>query len=233
MSELTPDDFARIYASFDTPITAFDCGKKCGPYNQYGVPFCCDTNHMIPTSFHVEWSYLQYNTNLWHKWVDCEPGNTGHLESATPEDQILVKCLGHKFCQRGFRTITCRSFPFFPYITEEREFIGLSYYSEYEDRCWVISHLEAVQPEYVKDFVKAYDWIFKNITGEIDSFRNHSIIMRRTFGREKRLIPLLHRNGGTYSITPNDGSLEKVDPTIFPMFGPYKVAALMPFPDEL
>jgi hypothetical protein len=233
MSTLNPGKFKDLYANFDAPITAFDCGKKCAPYNEYGVPFCCDTNHAIPTAYLSEWDYLQPHTDLWHLWEGNDPQETEELGAQTPDGQLLIECLGHHFCQRGFRSITCRAFPFFPYVTLQGEFIGLSYYWEYEDRCWVINHLEVVTPEYVREFMAAYDWIFRQIPGELENFRYHAIIMRRIFGRQKRTIPLLHQDGRTFAIIPNNGVLEPVDPSQLPKHGPYAIAAEMPFPDEL
>ena len=114
MSELNPADFAKIYANFEAPITAFDCGRKCAPYNEYGVPFCCDTDHAIPTAYLLEWVYLEPNTDLWHLWEDDDPDETARLRAETPDGQVLIECLGHQLCQRGFRSITCRAFPFLP-----------------------------------------------------------------------------------------------------------------------
>jgi len=233
VSELKSSDFAKLYADFDAPITALDCGKKCSPYNEYGVPFCCDTQHAIPTAYRSEWAYLEPNTDLWHIWEDDNPEETERLRSETPDGQFLIECLGHQLCQRGFRSITCRAFPFFPYITLEREFIGLSYYWEYEDRCWVINHLDVVTPDYVQQFIGTYDQIFAQLPDELENFRYHAIIMRRIFGRQKRRIPLLHRDGGAFAIMPRDGSLEPMDPAQLPKYGPYEIAALMPFPDEV
>lgn len=233
MSVLKPADIASLYADFDAPIAAFDCGRKCAPYNEYGVPFCCDTSHAIPTAYQAEWAYLETNTDLWHLWEGDDPAETRELRAETPVGQHLIECLGHRYCQRNFRSVTCRAFPFFPYITRDGEFIGLSYYWQYEERCWVINYLEVVTPAYVQQFVAAYDWIFENISGELGNFRYHSIIMRRVFGRQKRAIPLLHRNGGVFAVTPKDGSLEPLDPARLPKQGPYEIAARMPFPDEV
>ena len=233
MPNLEPTDFANIYANFNAPITVLDCGRKCAPYNEYGVPFCCDTDHAIPTAYLTEWSYLEPNTDLWHLWEAEDPDETQRLRVDTPDGQVLIECLGHKHCQRDFRSITCRAFPFFPYITRESEFIGLSYYWEYEDRCWVINNLQVVTPDYVQQFVATYDQLFEHLPGELQNFRYHAIIMRRVFGRQKRTIPLLHRDGGTFTITPKDGTLQPVDPAALPKYGPYEIAALMPFPDEI
>ena len=232
MNALEPYDFADFYAKFNTPITKFDCGAKCAPYNQYGVPFCCDTDHAIPTAYLPEWQFLQANTDLWHPWQDDDPDETKRLRSELPKGQILIECLGHKRCQRNFRSVTCRAFPFFPYISKENEFLGLSYYWEYEDRCWVISHLDAVTPIYVDAFVSAYDTLFEHIPDEFVNFRYHSIMMRRIFGRQKRNIPLIHRDGNIYLVIPKNGQLLYVDSAELPKFGPYEVAAMLPFPDE-
>jgi hypothetical protein len=233
MPEPKPADFASLYAQFDTPIAALDCGRKCAPYNEYGVPFCCDTDHAIPTAYDAEWAYLDPNTDLWHFWEDDDPVETDRLRAETPDGQLLIECLGHRLCQRNFRSITCRAFPFFPYVTLAREFIGLSYYWEYEEVCWVINHLQAVTPAYVQAFVAAYDWIFAHLPGELENFRYHSIIMRRIFGRRKRTIPLLHREGGVFSVATKDGSLTPADPEQLPKHGPYEIAALLPFPEEI
>ena len=232
MPEPKADDFTRIYEGFDAPISALDCGKKCAPYNEYGVPFCCDTAHAIPTAYAMEWEYLKSNTNLWHPWESDDLVESVALRAETPEGQILIACLGHRQCQRGFRSVTCRAFPFFPYITLENEFIGLSYYWQYEDRCWVISHLDTVTLAYQQGFIATYDWLLKNFSGELENFRYHSIMMRRIFGRQKRSIPLMHRDGGAFHVLPKDGSLKSVKMSDLPKYGPYQIAALMPFPDE-
>ena len=232
MNALKPYDFSDFYDKFNAPITTFDCGAKCAPYNEYGVPFCCDTDHAIPTAYLPEWRYLKASTDLWHPWQDLDEDETKRLRNLLPKGQILIECLGHELCQRSFRAVTCRAFPFFPYISKGNEFLGLSYYWEYEDRCWVISHLDTVTSTYINAFMNAYETLFEYIPEEFGNFRYNSIIMRRVFGRQKRHIPLLHRDGNIYLITPKDGQLNRVDWTDLPKFGPYAIAAMLPFPDE-
>ena len=224
--------FKDLYREFSSPLSEIDCGLKCGPYNDYGVPICCDIQHTIPAAFEDEWAYLKEETDLWKPWSSSKELLIS-IEDELQDGQVLLECLGHKDCQRPFRTLTCRAFPFYPYMTKAGDFIGLTYYWEYEDRCWVINHLQNITSDYVQAFVKAYDWIFVNISGEFDNFRYHSIIMRRVFGRKKRAIPLLHRNGCAYSVTPKDGKLNPLDLSTLRKFGPYEMAALMPFPDEV
>jgi len=47
MPTTTPDLYARVYASFDAPVTRFDCGQMCSPHNG-GEPVCCSTKHAVP-----------------------------------------------------------------------------------------------------------------------------------------------------------------------------------------
>lgn len=225
-------DFRRLYTQFDPAITAVDCGLKCAPYNDYGVPFCCDTSHAVPSAYQEEWDFLKANSKLWHLWESVDSGETARLQSETPVGQVLIACLGYKLCQRNYRSITCRAFPFFPYFTREGDFIGLTYYWQYEDRCWVISHLDQVTREYVQGFIFTYDDIFRWYGQEIENFKYHSTVMRRVFGRWKRAITLLHRNGKFYKISPGSGRMRKINASDLSKFGPYALAAQMPFPDE-
>jgi hypothetical protein len=57
--------------------------------------------------------------------------------------------------------------------------------------------------------------------------------MLKFFKKKRRAIPLLHRNGLAYKITPHNERLRRVDIATFPKFGPYAIADLLPFPDEI
>ena len=232
MDPFPSTDYKSLYRRFQSPIAALDCGEKCSPYNEGGAPFCCDTRHAVPTAYPAEWEYLQANTNLWHIWQGETPAETERLHSLAPEGQVLIACSGYAFCQREYRSIVCRAFPFFPYITRQGEFIGLAYYWEYEDRCWVVSNLATVRENYRAEFMAFFDDLFARLPGELEVFRGYSSTMRRVFGRRKRAIPLLHRNGLWYKITPRNGRARRISPEQLAEHGPYKIAAQLPFPDE-
>lgn len=225
-------DYALLFTQFQSPISAFDCGNKCAPYNERSVPFCCDTNHAVPTAYNSEWEYFQMNTNLWHLWKAETPNKTQALMKITPPGQVLIECLGHLHCQRDFRSITCRAFPFFPYFSKKGDFLGLAYYWDYEDRCWIISNLDVVSNEYRSEFIDAYERIFLIFPQEKENFQHHSRVMRQVFTRMHKAIPLLHRNGFSYKISPRNERLRKTPLEAFPKFGPYKIASEIPFPDD-
>jgi len=226
-------DFGELYGKFRAPISELDCGDRCAPYNQHGIPFCCDIRHAVPTAYQAEWEYLELNTDLWRKYTPDNPKLADSLKNQTPAGQELIVCLGHLHCQRDFRSLTCRSFPFFPYITRQGEYIGLSYYWEFEDRCWVISHLDMVTDRFRSEFIDVFDFLFEQMPDELETFRQYSILMRRVFGKKHRSIPLLHRNGNAYKISPHDGRMRRYAVEKFSKFGVYQIAADLPFPDEI
>jgi hypothetical protein len=232
MVERLEVDFEMLYSGFSEPISKHDCGKRCAPYNEKGVPFCCDIRHVIPTAYFLEWDYLKTSTNLWGVWESDNPSVMADLQDETPEGQTLIACLGHSKCQREYRSITCRSFPFFPYFSKESEFIGISYYWEFEDRCWVISNLQVVSKRYLNQFYKTYQKIFELYPEEKENYYYQSKLMRQIFGKKHRALTLLHRNGSIYKITPRNERMRRVAVESLQKYGPYAVAAKMPFPDE-
>ena len=216
----------RMYDRFAASVTEGDCGKLCAPHNPNGKPFCCDICHSVPAAFHQEWDYLQANTNLWHTWQgeECvqEPVNPESLLKETPEHMLLLACLGPDLCQRDFRAQSCRQFPFFPYITGRDKFIGLAYNWDFEPQCWVISNLGAVTPAFRHEFVRVYDELLAYWDAEFESYAVCSEDMRLEFAAHRRRIPLLHRNGGYYLVSPVSERMERVKPEQFKRFGPYK-----------
>lgn len=235
------EEIKDLYQQLSEEMTVFDCGRKCAPHNIGGKPFCCDIQYAVPTVFNEEWEYLKKNTDLWFPWEwdhgseDPEQSRKEYeeLKAETPDQMVLLECLGPDRCQRDYRSFTCRQFPFFPYLNSKGELLGISYYEEYEDYCWVISNLEHVQPEYVFSFVQTFDTIFGRILDEKNNYEYHSFMMRESYKKKRRAIPLLHRNGYSYKITPGNERMRRVPANRFSKFGVYKIAAELPFPDEL
>lgn len=219
-------DVRRFYDGFDAPVTDFDCGQKCAPHNPGGKPFCCDICHAVPVAFRQEWDYLQPRTDLWHAWRgdECaaEPLDPASLRAQTPEHLMLLACQGPAHCQREYRASSCREFPFFPYITANDRFIGLAYEWEFEEKCWVISNLWAVTARYRAEFIRTYDELFARWPDEYESYYAASEEMREHFVHQRRRIPILHRDGGFYLLSPGSGRLTRADPRRCRQFGIYR-----------
>jgi hypothetical protein len=218
-------DFRQLYDRFDAPLMALDCGAMCAPHNPRGIPFCCDICQAVPAVYQAEWAYLRENTGLWHEWRGDEcPGEAedpAELSASIPEDMLLLACQGPARCQRAFRALSCRQFPFFPYLTSRGHFIGLVYDWEYEATCWVISHLAEVTETYRRAFVQAYDELFSLWPDELESYALLSGQVRERFAGLPRRFPLLHRGGGVCLVSPVSERMHRVEPLRLRRFGPY------------
>lgn len=228
-ADLNADDVRTLYAGFDTLITDLDCGQWCAPHNPSGKPFCCDICHAVPAAYPSEWQTLQPVTDLWHVWRgdeckgDEEPASRrAEIESETPSGMLLLACLGPQACERENRLLSCRQFPFFPYVTSDYRFLGLAYDWEFESACWVLSNLGRVSEAYRKSFVRTYDDIFALFQDEFDSYAVRSEEMRAYFVSQSRRIPLIHREGGYCLISPGSERARRADTNQLPRFGVYR-----------
>ena len=228
-ADLDPADIHELYTNFNAPIAGLDCGKMCAPHNPTGKPFCCDICAAVPAAHTSEWKALEPVTDLWHTWRgdECaeDPASAedrSRLEASVPDGMILLACLGPQACQRPYRLLSCRQFPFFPYVTSDYRFLGLSYDWEFENSCWVISNLGQVSETYREEFVATYDKMFALFQDEFDNYAARSEEMREVFAEQRRRIPLLHRNGGFHLISPASERMQRVDPSRMPQFNPYK-----------
>lgn len=225
-ADLLPQDIRELYDGFNSSIAELDCGKKCAPHNPSGKPYCCDICHAVPAAYKSEWTYLRENTKLWHKWRgnECETTTAqerAELKADTPKQMVLLACLGPDQCERDFRALSCRQFPFFPYVTSDYRFIGLAYEWEFENKCWVISNLSRVTQAYRQQFTRTYDRLFALFQNEFDSYAYHSEKLRAEFIRRKKRFPLLHRNGQCYMVSSASQRMQRVNEADLRKFGPY------------
>lgn len=220
-------DFCQLYDGFDASVMAgVDCGKMCAPHNPSGKPFCCDICQAVPVASRQEWIYLQSSTDLWRAWRgdECPDGEDEpeEVRQNTPEHMLPLACLGPDRCQRPYRALSCRQFPFFPYISSSLEFIGLAYEWQFEQSCWVISNLGQVSPVYRAEFVHTYERLFAQWPEEFDSYVRLSEDLREHFASQGRRFPLLHRRGKLYLVSPLSERKQLVTPEGLPRFGPYR-----------
>jgi hypothetical protein len=215
-----PEDFKQIYEGFKSPLSRFDCGRHCAPLNG-GEPVCCTTRHAIPVVHKTEWQLLKSRSDLWHRYRPTD-AHARRIVGELASSCTAIECKGAAFCERDNRSLACRAFPFAPYITREREFVGLAYYWIFEDRCWVISNLAIVAPAFVAECVAAYERLFAVDAEELATYVDHSAAMRRVFSRKRRAIPLIGRDGRFLKVRPHGAGIVPADPATFPKHGPYR-----------
>ncbi|WP_370152281.1 hypothetical protein [Ferrovibrio sp.] len=221
---ITPQDFAKLYRGYDANLAKVDCGRKCAPLNN-GQPVCCTTDNAIPVVERAEFELLQSRTDLWFRYKPNDAA-ARKIVKDLPRSSCAVECKGAAFCERDNRTIACRSFPFYPYITRDGDFVGLTYYWVFEDRCWIISNMQVVERSFVDQMIATFERIFKLDENEFETMKDHSASMRRVFSRQNKFIPVIGRDGGYFKVMPHsDGSLKPCDPDSFRRFGPYRSEA--------
>jgi hypothetical protein len=230
-NDLTPTDLRAAYNGFDSPIAKFDCGKKCASHNPNGKPFCCDICHAVPAAYKSEWTYLRATTDLWHRYRgdECDDSSGPEADrtvtdSDLPSGMLPLACLGPAHCQRENRTLSCRAFPFFPYVTSDYRFLGLACEWEFESVCWVISNLAQVTDTYRAEFLRTFDYLLATFEDVFESYATHSERLRRHYASasRKRRFPLLHRNGRAYLVSPVSERMQRVEQNQLPRFGFYK-----------
>ena len=214
-------DFASLYEGFNAPISRFDCGRKCAPLNG-GEPVCCSTQNAVPVVHKVEFDLLKTRTDLWTKFKPYDFA-TREIVAELTSDCMAITCKGARHCERDNRTIACRGFPFFPYITRQREFVGLGTYWVFEDRCWVMSNLQIVDKAFVDEFCATYETLFAKDHNEFTTYVDFSASARRVFSRWKRPIALVGRkNAELLIVEPSTGDIRPGRKADYPKQEPFR-----------
>jgi hypothetical protein len=220
MPKITKALYERIYAGFQAPVSRYDCGAKCAPHNG-GTPVCCSTDNAVPLVDKWEFGLLRSRSDLWRPY---EPTDAAGREIVKDlhKDCRAVECKGAAHCERDNRSMSCRAFPFFPYMTRDDEIVGLAYFWAFEDRCWIVSNLQVVDKKFVRECLASYELLFAHDADERKANREEGAYMRRTFSRWNRLIPLIGREGELLAVEPYTHKIRPARIEEFPRHGPYK-----------
>ncbi len=218
-SGMRPADFAVVYDKFKAAVSRYDCGKFCAPLNN-GEPVCCSTQHAVPVVDKAEFKFLKSRTDLWHVFKPYDAA-TRQIVAELHHSCAAVECKGARHCERDNRSVACRAFPFYPYITRAGDLVGLGTYWTYEDRCWLMSNMRVVEREFVQEFIAAYEYIFARDPEEYATMKSHSAAHRRVFSRRNQAIPLIGREGGFLQVLPRSGRVLPLPASRLPRFGAY------------
>lgn len=217
----TQNTYRKIYDILQAPVsTSVDCGYKCAPLNG-GEPICCSTDNAIPVVDKEEWTLLKRRTKMWKIFKPFDTASRKVVDEMSTNCRA-IECNGARLCERDNRTLACRSFPFFPYMSKDGFIIGVSYYWGFEDQCWVISNLQSVDIPFVAEMVRAYEILFEEDEEEFETFMDNSADMRRVFSRWDRDIPVITPDGRYLKILPHGEGVARADVSEFGAFGPYE-----------
>jgi len=216
---MKPADFAVVFDRFRSSVSRYDCGRFCAPLNN-GEPVCCSTQNAIPVVDKTEFQLLKSRTDLWRLFKPYDAASR-QIVDELHKSCTAIECKGARFCERDNRTMACRAFPFYPYITKDDEVLGLATYWTFEDRCWLISNMQVVEREFVQEFLAAYAYIFERDPAEFKAMKSQSAYHRRTFSRRNEAIPMIGRAGGFFKVLPHSGRIVPLAADKLPRFGAY------------
>jgi len=234
MTDSNPDfTFKELYQEFSLPLSGIDCGEKCGPFNDYGIPVCCDIKLVIPSAYYLEWEYLRAETELWHLWKGSGAIEQEELIQDVQPGQQLLQCLGHPSCQRSYRSITCRAFPFYPYLDRDGDLLGLAYYREFRDQCWIISNLTVVTAEYKEQFQRTFEKLFQRFPDTKENYLHFSSYMRGQVADAGENLTLLDFTGRVFRVNPISEQVREISYRDLENYGPFGIVKDLVFPDEI
>jgi hypothetical protein len=213
------------------PLCEIDCGLKCGPYNDYGVPICCDINQVVPAAFELEWEYLKDQTDFWSPWKSSNP-HFYDLEEEVQNGQVLIQCQGYQECQRDYRTLTCRAFPFFPYLDSKDTLSGMAYFPEFRSGCWIISNLDVVSQPYKEAFQGTFQELFAIYPDYLKDHADFCRYIREQAAEEHKKIVMLGFYGGAFLVDPLTEEKIQVEYKELSAFGPFEITRELRFPGE-
>lgn len=166
-----------------------DCGELCAPEND-GVPFCCDCDWLIPVMYENEYAYLKKKTNLWRRFRPRTQHEKNIIEQ-TDDSTVFGDCLGHEECDRRFRSVSCRIFPFEPYLDLEGNLLGLTYSYRLDTECPIYNKPKLVSKRFITDQLRMWEYIFRKDPSEKELYREQSIQIRRYCSRKKKPLYVL------------------------------------------
>ena len=162
---------------------------------------CCSTKHAVPVVDKAKFKFLKSRTDLWHTFKPYDAA-TREIVDELHHTCAAIECKGARHCERDNRSVACRAFPFYPYITREGDFVGLGTYWTYEDRCWLMSNMKVVEREIVQEFVAAYEYIFSRDRGGIRDHEGAFRLPPPGVQPARQAIPLIGREGGYLQVLP-------------------------------
>jgi len=186
--------WASMYRYFTAPLCDINCGSLCAPENN-GIPVCCENEYHLPVLFSDELRWLRSKTNLWKK----KPARTAAEKKEAAEIEVYITyahCRGIDNCQRPFRSLTCRFFPFEPYIGKKGTFKGITWIYRSKDSCPLIKNKKlSINQAYIDQSITVWRKIFEYYPREFECYADESKKLRKKFKRKGRKIAIFkHSN---------------------------------------
>ena len=153
------------------------------------------------------------------------------IHKAIEKESSLVKFPSGR--STGSSPVSRRAFPFFPYLDSRGNFLGLAYFQEYREQCWIISNLSVVTAAYKAEFQRAFELLFKQYPESKESYSEYSSYIREMTTISGDKITLLDFEGNVFLLDPESESSHQVGYDDLESFGPFSITKDLIFPDEI
>ena len=181
-------NWSSIYKGFSASATKIDCGSLCAG-NNGGVPVCCSNNLHVPLLFSTELQWhIQNKNSMWKKRVSKTKLDKKQ-EAECSDHLVYCHCDGARHCKRSKRSLTCRFFPFEPYISEGGVLIGITYMYRAKKDCPLIDNPDAgISKAYIRQAIKTWKLVFEQFPEEFDLYYENSRMLQRSFKRKQQTL---------------------------------------------
>lgn len=195
--DLTTDEVEYYFSLLGENVTRYDCGKLCAPYNE-GVPHCCVADNAVPLLFKAELEYAQQKgSDLWFAWKP-KTEEDRELKSTARKDQMFCECKGARFCERDFRSISCRTFPLEPYVDRRGAFVALTFLYDFtlnheqsgEPRCPLVERAQDIRQKFIDASFQFWEKLMLRIPDEYEIYVESSRDLRKKRAKEDYRIQL-------------------------------------------
>ncbi len=177
--KLTEKQLKRFYRLLSVRMTDFDCGSKCAPENN-GVPYCCDREQVTPVLFRDEYRWHRKRGAFWKK-MPIKTKKDKKLVEETCTYNVFSLCPGGESCRRTLRSLSCRMFPFEPFLDEGGTVTGLVYQDGENERCPLVGKPRRLYNQaYISNAIRVWQEL-------VDTFPEEKEMYLRESRRRKRL----------------------------------------------
>ena len=187
--KLTEKKLKQLYRLLSVPMTDFDCGKDCAPQNN-GVPYCCDQDKVTPVLFKDEYRWHRTQRGFWRK-MPVKTKSDRKLVEESCSYNVFAVCPGVQKCRRTVRSLTCRLFPFEPFLDSTGTVQGLVYQDGNNGSCSLMNKPQHVyNPLYIRNAIRVWQELVETFPEDKEMYLRESRKRTRQAARTKRPLRL-------------------------------------------
>ncbi|MFO1052292.1 MAG: hypothetical protein U1F36_08775 [Planctomycetota bacterium] len=187
---LSEAQVAELLGILTAPVTDFDCGTLCAP-SHGGIPVCCHGETIQPVLYRAEFALLRRRSTMWSRHRGQGVNDAAELRPC----EMFADCKGHTRCEREHRALSCRTFPFEPYLDHDDRLAGLVFVYDLMQLCPLIGSGHRIRDDFIEQCGRMFARLFEFDPDERELWAMQSRALRRSFGRAGAKIAVYRKDG--------------------------------------